>query len=290
MKIFLTGGSGFIGRNLIPLLKDHEVMCLSHSNQIMGDRTNLYTISGSLNEPESYFEELSKFKPDCCIHLAWFGLPDYSLENNIKNLLYGVDLVKNLSKVGCKKIFSVGSCWEYGDAIGALKETDSAINLGMFGAFKSSLQVITQSLCNNASIDLIWGRVFFVYGPGQRKTSLIPSCYESLKDGKPLNIKNPLAINDFVYIRDVVENIHFMIETRVNPGIYNIGSGKSYSVWEVVNNVANVLGVDSPYKDISNQMSGSWADITKCIESGWTPRFTLKEGISETIKDLQGYS
>jgi len=290
MKIFITGGSGFIGKNLIPLLNEHELLCLSHSKNIVENSENLKTIAGDLSKPESYIDALKDFKPDCCIHLAWYGLPDYSIKNNTKNLLSGINLIENLVAIGCNKIFAVGSCWEYGNALGAVKEIDVPVEPGIFASFKSSLRIISESICNESNTTLLWGRIFFVYGPGQRKNSLIPSCFHSLKNADELKINNPLAKNDFVYILDVVENIRVLIESEDNAGIYNIGSGKSSAVWEVVNSVATELGLPEPYKDMSITTDGSWADMSKMIIQGWTPKFSLESGISYTVKALEGNS
>jgi UDP-glucose 4-epimerase len=287
MNIFITGGSGFIGRNLIPILAEHEILCLTHSQKIESGNPNLTVITGDLTKPESYFDELKHFKPDCCVHLAWYGLPDYSIENNTKNLLAGISLIENLVEVGCKKIFAVGSCWEYGNAQGEVKESDVPIGPGIFASFKISLQIISESICKHADTHLLWGRVFFVYGPGQRQNSLIPSCYQSLKNGEDLKVNNPLARNDFVYILDVVYNIRMLLESEVNSGIYNIGFGKSSAVWEVVNNVAAELGLPHPYKDMPVTTDGNWANMSKVIKHDWMPKFSLESGISNTIKDLE---
>ena len=287
MKIFITGGSGFIGRNLIPILAEHEILCLTHSQKIESGIPNLKIITGDLTKPESYIDELKHFKPDCCIHLAWYGLPDYSIENNTRNLLAGISLIENLVEVGCKKIFAVGSCWEYGNAQGEVKERDVPIEPSIFASFKTSLQIICESICKQTDTKLIWGRVFFVYGPGQRQNSLIPSCYQSLKNGEGLKVNNPLARNDFVYILDVVDSIRILVESEDNSGVYNLGSGESSSVWEVVNTVADELGLPHPYKDMPTMAGGNWANMNKMKQLGWMPKFSLESGISNTIKSLE---
>jgi len=287
MKIFITGGSGFIGKYLIPIFHEHEILCLSHSQHIENSAANVKVINGDLTNPESYINELKNFKPDCCVHLAWYGLPDYSIRTNTKNLLAGISLIESLAEVGCKKVFAVGSCWEYGDVQGEVKESDISNNLGIFASFKTSLQKIYESVCSEAGINLIWGRIFFVYGPGQRKNSLIPSCYKSLKFGKELKIKNPFARNDFIYILDVVDSIRVLVESEIKSGIYNIGSGKSSYVWEVVNYVAANLGLPHPYKNMPIMVDGNWAEMSKMKKYDWKPKFSLESGISNTIIALE---
>ena len=85
---------------------------------------------------QSYIEQLKQFRPDCCIHLAWNGLPNYSVNNSAENLIAGIDLLQNLVQVNCKKIFIVGSCWEYGSLTGAVTESAKIRGVGVFAAFK----------------------------------------------------------------------------------------------------------------------------------------------------------
>ena len=286
MKIFITGASGFIGKNLLPVLGEHDLMCLSHSQLIENDGQNIKIITGNLNKPKSYIDQLEQFRPDCCIHLAWSGLPDYSVENSKKNLSAGISLVKNLVKVDCKKIFIIGSCWEYGSATGAVAESDESNEISVFAAFKTSLRIISESICRESNAKLIWGRAFFVYGPAQRMNALIPTCYRDFKNGEEPKINNPLARNDFVHVFDLVDSIRTLVESEVSSGIYNIGSGLSSAVWEVVNMVAHELGLSPPYKDMPITLGGNFADFTKISELNCFPKITLAQGVSDTVKNL----
>ena len=287
MKIFITGGSGFIGKQLIPILGQHELLCLSRSAKDLKSDNKVQYVSGDLSNPESYLPALDEFKPDCCVHLAWYGLPDYSLENNKINLISGINLVENLKKVGCKKIFVVGSCWEYGNAKNSLSEADLPIDPIVFATFKTSLHMIINSICHENSINLIWGRVFFVYGPGQRQNSLIPSCYNNLKNGVELKINNPLAVNDFIYVSDVANAIRHLIELDNISGAYNIGSGHGKAVWEVVNCVSSALKLSPIYKNMPSSNIGNWANINSISECGWKSEVSLEAGIFNTINAFE---
>ena len=287
MKIFVTGASGFIGKNLLPVLGSHELLCLSHSQQVNCTKQNVKTITGDLNDPETYIYALKLFKPDCCIHLAWSGIPDYSVENSSKNLLASINLVKNLVEVDCKKICIIGSCWEYGNIKGKVTENCNPVDQNIFASFKTSIRIISESICNGSNTSLVWGRAFFIYGPEQRDEALIPSCYQSLKNSEKPNINNPLARNDFVYILDVVNSIRILVESEGSSGVYNIGSGDSTPVWDVVNKVADALGLPHPYSDMPIMLDNNFADMSKMKTHDWTLQFPLASGIANTVKFLE---
>jgi UDP-glucuronate decarboxylase len=284
MRIFVTGGSGFIGSYLLPLLVSggHEVLSLVRGAGTPGAQRAL---RGDLYEPDSYRAELERFSPDCAIHLAWGGLPDYSLGNCRRNLLAGIDLFEALGQAGCNRIFASGTCWEYGKLTGAVKESEQGVEPGMFAAFKIALHAIGQSCCQADGSRFIWGRPFFVYGPGQRASSLIPSCYGSLSAGSEPAINNPMAVNDFVHVADVADAIRALVESDEAAGAFNIGTGRPASVWEVVNAVAASLGLPPKYHDIPHAaVTGLWADTGKMEAFGWRPAMTLEAGIAQTIE------
>jgi len=268
------------------LLGHHDVLNLSHSVSECGQRATLRTLVGDLNDPNSFTPQLSQFKPECCIHLAWDGLPDYSYQRCRANLIASTTLFQVLGDIGCKKIFAAGSCWEYGSITGPMTEQTLGVDIGLFAAHKVAVQLIGQSTSDSFGAQFAWGRIFFVYGPGQRQNSLIPSCYQSLVQGLSPKINNPYAVNDFVHVDDVAVAIMNLLENSNAVGIYNIGSGSPVAVWEVVNIVASEMGLPPVYADMPRSSAGGFADITKLRSLGWQPSVSLKAGIKKTIKAL----
>lgn len=284
MRILITGASGFIGRSVYPLLTSggHDVLRLGRNEPSNATEDNLLA---DLFYPDSYKQQLKDFKPDGLIHLAWGGLPDYSLSNCQINLRASTDLFEALIDSGCKWIFSSGTCWEYGNIVGAAKENNQGIVSSLFPAFKLALHASGNNLCKEVGLRFIWGRPFFVYGPNQRTSSLIPSCYLNLKAGTPPSIQNPNAVNDFIHVCDVAQAILALIEADDADGIFNIGSGKPVAVWEVVNLVATLMGKPPIYSGISaHPQKGLWADSSKINKLGWQPSIPLETGIAQAIE------
>jgi nucleoside-diphosphate-sugar epimerase len=284
MRVFVTGGSGFIGRHLLPLLEGHEVLCLSHATPAAVRSPTMATVVGDLHAPSLFAAELERFAPECCLHLAWSGLPDYSLANCRRNLVASIGLFDILNRSQCR-IVVAGTCWEYGSLVGALAESAGEAAPNLFGAFKSGLRTIGTSMCDATGGRLVWARIFFAYGPGQRPASLIPSCYRCFRQGVPPNITNPGSVNDFIHVADVAAALRRFIERDVAAGIYNIGSGQPATVEEVVNLVAAHLG-RPPVPPRGAAARGSWADVAKMMALGWRPQYTLETGVLQTLLAL----
>src|SRR3989344_2720443 len=127
MKIFVTGGTGFIGSRVVSklLARKHKPLLLVEKNNRKVLPRGVSVVKGDLKDIRIWRKSVERFKPDAVIHLAWEGLGayDYSPETSAKNLENSLNLVAFAGSLGCKKFLSTGSCWEYGSAKGKLKES-----------------------------------------------------------------------------------------------------------------------------------------------------------------------
>lgn len=293
MKIFITGGTGFIGKHLITKLSKNKenkmlILCRSLEQNNFFDSPNIKLIKGSLSNINEWEEKVREFNPEAAIHLAWEGIPDYKCEVSLKNLKYGLDLFSMLTKIGCKKIIATGSCWEYGKQKGSLNEENIINPHNVFTSAKSSLHWAGKYLAEENNISFIWLRLFYVYGHGQRNNSLIPYIIDCIKENKIPDVKTPSAKNDFVYVEDVADAIIAILEKVNNSAIYNIGSGYLTSVKEIINIVCANLNIKCDFKSSKSTeevlYDGFWGDISKIRrETGWDTKVGIKEGILKMI-------
>jgi len=298
MRIFITGSTGFIGRNLLPLLdqENDELLLLvrDEKNNEFSKEYKANIIIGDLTEIVKFKNDIRSFNPQACIHLAWEGIPDYSFDmskRNIDNSLELINLI--LNETNCKKILISGSCYEYGKTAGICKESNKANITSAFSWAKYALYKYYQYVCKKSKVDLIWFRIFYVYGPKQRKESLIPMLVGSLKSGAIPQINNPLNANDFIYVKDIVEAFRTALHIKLKSGIYNLGSGKSTRVVDVCEIVEKLLfGKTDIAKRIKNnankQTINFCADMSKTKKAlGWAPRTSLYDGIAQHIESFK---
>jgi len=288
MRVVLTGGSGFVGSHVLPLLEGHEVLCLSRDPARVPPHTGMKAVSADLKTEGPWVDLISEFRPDWCFHLAWEGLPDYSLERCRANLDASLRLLRCVSQSGVRRVVVAGSCFEYGPASGAIREDTAPRDSSIFAATKRALLTVLDSVARQSSFDYRWARIFFVYGPRQRQTSLIPHLRAACVAGRPPDVREPAAMQDFVHVEDVAAGLVALAEFDGPSGIFNLGSGQPASVAYVANHVAQYYGQTPPF-DALPPGSGFWADTTRTdAATGWRARVDIRQGIEKTLTALDG--
>lgn len=254
------------------------------------DNDQIRFIIGDLSNIDEWKRSLREFAPDVTLHLAWEGLPDYGDEVCRRNFKYGEKLFAVAAQGGCRCILSAGSCWEYKRRQGELAEV-AEIEVGKtFPAAKNDLRLAGEAISKEYGMKFYWPRIFYAYGPGQRKTSLIPYIISSLQDGVVPEIRNLNDKHDFVYVDDVAKAIVMIIEKQPDKMVYNIGSGHSTSVRDVVSIVSEIMRCQHLYSQMNDmllQQAGDdfWADISRAKDDlGWSPMYSISDGVKEVVR------
>ena len=287
MRVFITGASGFIGRHVLPLLSQHEVLCLTRDPGRLPALSFGRALRGDLSRPDEWRAHLDEFKPRWCLHLGWEGLPDYSQATTRANVDASLRLFETLLHARVRRVVVAGSCWEYGAAAGMVPETRTPADCSIFAAAKNALRSNLESAARGSDLEYRWGRIFFVYGPGQRPDSLIPSCRTAFAAGRAPDIRQPRVAQDFIHVDDVAEGLVALLERDIASGIYNLGTGRPTAVGEVANTVAKYFGAAPPYSDSSYDL-GFWADSAKTTgATGWHARTSLASGIERTLRAFE---
>lgn len=285
MRVVVTGATGFLGSHLLGVLQDHDVLCLSRDPRRIPVTRNVRAIRADFGAGGGWIEAVAAFDPDWCFHLAWEGLPDYSPERCRANLAAGRRLVDAVADAGITRLIVVGTCWEYGAASGPVAEDRVPVNPGVFAATKLELLDSVREVAGRCGFDYRWARLFFVYGPGQRPTSLIPSLRTSYSTGKAPEIREPGAVQDFIHVADAAEGLVALAAAHTPSGVFNVGTGQPTSVAGVANQVADAYGQPPPFESIG-EGRGFWADTSRTSAAGWQARIGIEAGIAQTLAAL----
>ena len=294
MRVLVTGGSGFLGVPLLQTLTDrgHCVLALTRDSSYQALTQPVTWLLGDLNRPETYRDEIRKFRPEACIHLAWEGIPEFTLDNALKNIQSSIMFLSFLSSLeSCQRVIVSGTCAEYGKDFGECVEHEKGKVQNSFSWAKTTILSWADYEFRRTGKRLAWFRVFFAYGPNQRSGALIPSLIQQLKAGEKPKIVMPFNRNDFVFNVDIVEALHKALEVDFVSGIYNLGSGSVTQVIEVLRIVEQrLMGSDQMYRLIRNtaredaSYSNYWASNKKvAAQFGWNARTSLEVGISKIV-------
>lgn len=242
MAVLVTGGTGFIGSHVVKnlLQKKKEVIVLTRDikkKELSPFSEQINWIEGSLSDL-SIISKIDSSKLESVIHLAWDGLPNYKESYHIeKNLFENYFFCKNLIESGLKNLTIVGTCFEYGMVDGCLREDMHPIPNNAYAIAKDSLRKFIELFSKKNNFSFKWIRLFYMYGEGQAKNSLIPQLEEAIKSGQPIfNMSGGEQLRDYLPVTEIAENIVLSSLQSNVTGIINCCSGKPISVRNLVEN------------------------------------------------------
>lgn len=286
MRIFVTGATGFVGRALVRVLLEHhhEVMALSRNPKPGSAPVGTHWLQGDLAGVRRLSPAIGDFRPQALVHLAWEGIPDFSHEMCLKNFNGTLELFEVVADAGCPCVVSTGSCWEYDSPKGATRENAPLAVDKPFPAVKNAIRRIGEAMSRRQGYDFYWLRLFYVYGPGQRSGSLVPGIIRSICDNRWPRIQAPDNRNDFIHVDDAAEAIVSVIEKKPRNRIYNVGSGQSTAVKDVVAMVFQALNRPCDPRRLSQKQGTEtqnfWADLTSlAADTGWSPAYSMTAGL-----------
>jgi UDP-glucose 4-epimerase len=131
-------------------------------------------------------------------------------------------------------------------------------------------------------------RPFNIYGKGQNEDFLIPTIIRQAKQGR-IEIKDDRPKRDYIHVLDIVSAIENAIRLTPNNNleIFNLGSGQSYSVNELVKVVMSLFDNKITYNCLNeyrpNEVMDTLANIDNIKRVGWKPKVSLLEGLKSMI-------
>jgi len=315
-RMLITGFSGFVSRHFLNYLVENNL-----SYEVLGVDVNppkfamedyAPTLAMSfeqvnLLDKEAVEDMIATFRPDYILHLASFSSVAYSWQhpadcfmNNTSIFLNVTEALRKHDLCDCR-LLSVGSSEEYGDVKKEelpLQEDMPLVPVNPYAVARVSQEMMAKVFADSFGMQIMLTRSFNHMGPFQDERFVIPSFVRRILDIAESGAKSgeietgdTSIVRDFVDVRDVVRAYYRLLLDGKAGEVYNICGEKGVSLAEVVDQIADIVGVsvttrvnpDFVRPGDNQVVIGSAEKIRQDI--GWTAEIPLRQ----TLMDMIGH-
>jgi UDP-glucose 4-epimerase len=299
-RVLVTGGTGFVGANLIRrLLADgHEVHLLLRPQystwRIDTVKADVRLHVVDLFDAAATLSVVRRIRPDWIFHLAVYGA--YPTQQDLRrmidtNLVGTINLAEACLAEGFEAFVNTGSSSEYGYKDHAPPETEAIDPNSHYAVTKASATHFCRYTAQRHGVRIPTLRLYNIYGPFEEPARLFPTLIVRGLSGELPPLVRPEVARDYVYVEDTVA-AYIAAATCPLPdpgGVYNVGTGIQTTVGDLVALARQEFGlnVKPQWGSLDNRIwdTSVWVAAPQKIEDelGWTPRHTVSEGFRQTV-------
>jgi UDP-glucose 4-epimerase len=309
VKIFVTGGAGYIGSICVEELLDaHHQVCvidnLSEGHRRAVDKRAEF-VEGDLADRELLFMTLEHIRPDAVMHFGGSALvpesmtdPSKYFRNNVAN---GVNLLEACVRAGVSKLVFSSTCAIFGLPKSVpIGEDLPKEPINPYGESKLMFEKILEWYDRQHGLQSVCLRYFNAAGASRNfgehhrlETHLIPNVLKVALGQKPhleifgtdYSTPDGTCVRDYIHIVDLA-NAHMLALKCEKSDVFNLGSGDGFSVRQVVETASKITGHKIPVVESPRRPGDPpklVADSTKIRKVlGWKPRFDSLEAIVDS--------
>jgi nucleoside-diphosphate-sugar epimerase len=291
-SVLVTGASGFIGRQCLPILvaKGYDVHALSR-RQLATPPRGVSWHDVDLLRQGAPTEVIHQVQPDFLLHLAWYALPGkfWEARENIDWVRASLELLSAFAANNGKRLIAAGSCAEYQSNAGeCLEEKTPLLPATLYGTCKCAFGRILDSFSRRTELSSAWGRIFSLFGPYEHPSRLISYVVQSLLRGDPALCSDGTQVLDFMHVEDAASAFVALVENKIQ-GPVNIASGRPVEVRDLLQEIGIRLGrpelIRLGERESSSEVSSIWANVDRLTrEVGWKPHYDRASGIQQVIE------
>jgi len=315
--VIVTGGAGYIGSHACKALRAAGYEPVTFDNLSTGweDAVKFGPFEkGDLLDRARLDEVFAKYNPVAVMHFAAFSQVGESMKDPAKywrnNVIGSLTLIEAAVAAGCMNFVFSSTCATYGDQDNVVLDEESVqLPINSYGASKRAIEDILENFEQAFGLNSVIFRYFNVAGGDpeaevgeyhQPETHLIPLMLDAITGkrdaltifGTDYDTPDGTCIRDYVHVCDLVD-AHVLglkwLEDGKGSRVFNLGTGKGFSVREVIDHSRAVTNMEVPYVegdrrpgDCTKLVSGSERAIK---ELGWSPdRSNLTEMIGDAWK------
>jgi dTDP-glucose 4,6-dehydratase len=302
MKLFVTGGAGFIGSNYVRHVfanTDHEVTvydALTYAGHLstlkdVDDSPRYNFVKGNICDPGTLEDAMRGH--DAVVHFAAESHVDRSIigsDDFVNTNCFGTNVVMDTARrLEIDRVIHIGTDEVYGSVeVGSSKETDPLEPRSPYSASKAGSDLIALSYFSTHGVPVTVTRCTNNFGPFQFPEKVIPLFTTNLLDGKKLPLYGDgLNERDWLFVDDHCAGVHLVLEKGNHGEIYNIGAGNETSNRVLVDKLLALHGAGEESVEYVEDRKGHdrrySVDIAKITALGWRKQRTLDEALEETV-------
>ena len=296
--VLVTGAAGFIGSALCRRLTSLGHRVVGYDNLSRGRREHLppdvHLVEGDIRDAARVTETVSTWKPDAVVHLAAMHFipdcvarPQETIDVNVEGTRRVLDSCRG-SSVQSIVFASTGAVYAPTDRPCAEDATPLG-PLEVYGESKLAGEELAVAFHKETGIPVINLRLFNAIGRYETNPHVVPHIFQSLQASDVLQLGNIAPCRDYIDTRDIAEAILTAAGSARGLGVFNVGTGVTHSVQDIVERLQRILGrpitvLQDPARTRANERMVLVADIEKIRRAtGWTPRFSLEDTLTDMV-------
>ncbi len=312
--VLVTGAGGFIGSHLVELLveKGYDVRAYLRYNS-RGDRGNLDDVPaevldsvevvwGDLRDAESVRRAVAGCSS--VLHLGALIAIPYSYVNPtdfVQVNAVGTTNVLNAARAesSIERVVTTSTSEVYGTAqYVPIDEEHPKQGQSPYSASKIAADFLAESYYRSFDLPVAILRPFNTYGPRQSMRAIIPTIIVQLLTRDEIQLGNLDPRRDLTYVKDTARGFFEMMTKDVPYGTpINIGNGQDISIGELLEKLKGLTGSDAKLVTDEKRIRPAKSEVNRLLASrelaektfGWTPQYTLDDGLAETIEWIRGH-
>lgn len=300
----VTGGAGFLGPHLIQALLAAGWKVASLDNYATGPRAHLapfrshpdfIEIEGSITDGAFVKKTFAEVQPEIVYHLAAHHFIPFCVAHPAEtidvNVLGTQRLIDAIAAFPVRHFVLASTADVYAISEDPHAETSLIGSNNIYGISKEFCErLLALGRKKYPGCRFTAARFFNLYGPGETSPHILPDIIAGLRKGNVLRLGNIEPRRDYIYVTDVAAAMLAVADYRGSEEVFNIGTGESRSVRQLIVLLEKVLGrpitveVD-PAKLRPSERQNLRAEISRAkAELGWAPRVGYEEGLKITLQ------
>lgn len=296
-KILVTGGAGFVGSALVRLLIQNGFKVIVFDNLCRGMRANLAglpveLVVGDICNQRAITQCVNTVRPEIIYHLAAMHfIPDCNRYRSacLKNNVVGTEnVLVAAERSAVKRIIMPSSMAVYPITDSALSENHPVGPYDIYGETKAINEMQLKRWATSTGNNSIAVRLANVYGPRETNAHVIPVIMDQIKEGiTALSLGNIDTFRDYIYTDDVARALVMLgdLEEKENFHVYNLGTGREYSVRQIIEILEELLGVKFVVKTAKAKIRAFermhlLPDVSRIQKAiAWKPQVNMRDGL-----------